>query len=255
MNKNFRRDLNREFDSITGSPSPALSARVRAALADNKPARTGPFWMAGLAAGLIAAIVVGVLVVASFNRHQTSVLPGTAPTPSASPRPSPIASPIASPSSSPVTTPTSNLPAFVCGSNTSISPPPAPLTAYVSAVRTGTHSGYDRITLTFTNDGLPSNIDIKPQNSATFASGGGKGGNVTIAGQAGILITISSADEHTVYTGPTDFKTGYAVLSEARQIQDFEGYVQCALGLKTTACYLAFTLAHPTRLVIDIQNT
>src|SRR5216684_6434627 len=83
MSKDFRRDLNREFDSISGSPSPALSARVRVALAENRPSRTGPFWMAGLAAGLIAAIVVGVLVVASFNRHQTSVLPGTAPTPSA----------------------------------------------------------------------------------------------------------------------------------------------------------------------------
>jgi hypothetical protein len=247
MNKNFRRDLNREFDSISGSPSPALSARVRSALAQGKQARTGPFWMAGLAAGLIAAIVVGVLVVASFNRHQTSVLPGTAPTPSASPS--------ASPSSSPVATPTSNLPAFVCGSNTSMSPPPAPLTAYISDVRTGTHAGYDRITITFTNDGLPFNIDIKPQNSATFASGGGKGGNVTIAGQAGILVTMYSVDEHTAYTGPTDFKTGYAVLAEARQIQDFEGYVQWALGLQSTACYRAFTLTNPTRLVIDIQNS
>ncbi len=253
MSQNFRRDLKREFDSISGSPSPALSARVRSALEQDRPARTGPFWMAGLAAGLIAVIVVGVLVVASFNRHQTGVLPGSPPTPT--PSASPSASPIASPSPSPVATPTSNLPAFVCGSNTSMSPPPAPLTAYVSDVRTGTHAGYDRITITFTNDGLPGNIDIKPQNSATFASGGGKGGNVTIAGQAGILITISSADEHTVYTGPTDFKTGYAVLAEARQIQDFEGYVQWALGLKTTACYRAFTLANPTRLVIDIQNS
>src|SRR5229473_3744661 len=100
MSQNFRRDLKREFDAISGSPSPALSARVRAALAENRPARTGPFWMAGLAAGLIAVIVVGVLVVASFNRHQTSNLPGTAPSPSASPSASP----------SPVATPTSNLP-------------------------------------------------------------------------------------------------------------------------------------------------
>jgi len=247
MSQNFRRDLKREFDAISGSPSPALSARVRAALAENRPARTGPFWMAGLAAGLIAAIVVGVLVVASFNRHQTGVLPAGAPTPSATPSSS------ASPSSSPVATPTSNLPAFVCGVNTSLSPQQAPLSAYVSDVRTGTHAGYDRITITFT-DGLPGSISLKPQNSATFASGGGQGGNVTIAGQAGILVTMSSADEHTAYTGATDFKTGYAVLAEARQIQDFEGYVQWALGLKSTACYRAFTLTGPTRLVIDIQN-
>ena len=242
MSQNFRRDLNREFDAISGSPSPALSARVRAALAENRPARTGPFWMAGLAAGLIAAIVVGVLVVASFNRHQTSVLPGTPP------------SPAPSPSSSPLATPTSNLPAFVCGVNTSLNPQQAPPSAYVSDVRTGTHAGYDRITITFT-DGLPGSISLKPQNSATFASGGGQGGNITIAGQVGILVTMSSADEHTSYTGPTDFKAGYAVLAEARQIQDFEGYMQWALGLKSTACYRAFTLANPTRLVIDIQNS
>ncbi len=256
MSKDFRRDLNREFDSISGSPSPALSARVRVALAENRPSRTGPFWMAGLAAGLIAAIVVGVLVVASFNRHQTSVLPGTAPTPSAAPSASPSASPTASLSASPspVATPTSNLPAFVCGVNTSLSPQQAPLSAYVSDVRTGTHAGYDRITITFT-DGLPGSISLKPQNSATFASGGGQGGNVTIAGQAGILVTMSSADEHTSYTGPTDLKTGYAVLAEARQIQDFEGYVQWALGLQSPACYRAFTLANPTRLVIDIQSS
>jgi hypothetical protein len=251
MSQNFRRDLNREFDAISGSPSPALSARVRAALAENKPARTGPFWMAGLAAGLIAAIVVSVLVVSNLGRH-TAIGPATIPSPS--PSPSASASPIASPSSSPAATPTANLPAFVCGVNTSLSPQQAPLSAYVSDVRTGTHAGYDRITITFTNE-LPGSISLKPQNSATFASGGGQGGNVTIAGQAGILVTMSSADEHTAYTGPTDFKTGYAVLAEARQIQDFEGYVQWALGLQSTACYRAFTLANPTRLVIDIQNS
>ncbi len=160
MSQNFRRDLNREFDSISGSPSPALSARVRSAVVQDRPARTGPFWMAGLAAALIAIIVVGVLVVASFNRHQTGVLPGTAPSPSASPSASP----------SPVATPTSNLPAFVCGVNTSLSPQQAPPSAYVSDVRTGTHAGYDRITITFT-DGLPGSISLKPQNSATFNPG------------------------------------------------------------------------------------
>src|SRR5260370_41051734 len=106
MSQNFRRDLNREFDAISGSPSPALSARVRAALAENRPARTGPFWMAGLAAGVIAVIVVGVLVVASFNRHQTGVRPGTPPTPSTTPSSNPSPTPAQTP-------PDSNLPAFV----------------------------------------------------------------------------------------------------------------------------------------------
>jgi hypothetical protein len=249
--ESFRHEISRAFDDMSGSPSPALSARVRSALSEKRQARPGPIWMAGVAAGLIALIIVGVLVASNLNRHLTGGVPAGGPT--TSPSAVATATPSASPSSSPSATPPSNLPAFVCGLNTSLSPPPAPLTAYVSDVRTGTHPGYDRITITFTN-GLPGSISLKPQNSATFASGGGKGGNVTIVGQAGILVTMSSADEHTAYSGPTDFKTGYAVLAEARQIQDFEGYVQWALGLQHTACYRVFTLTNPTRLVIDIQQ-
>ena len=252
--ESFRREIGRAFDAMSGSPSPALSARVRSALSERRPPRPGPIWMAGVAAGLIALIIVGVLVASNLNRHLTSGVPAGRPTasPSAVATATPSASPSASPSSSPSVTPTSNLPAFVCAS-TSLSPQQAPLTAYVSDVRTGTHAGYDRITITFTN-GLPGSISLKPQNSATFASGGGRGGSVTLAGQAGILVTMSSADAYTAYSGPTDFKTGYAVLAEAREIQDFEGYVQWALGLQHTACYRAFTLANPTRLVIDIQQ-
>ena len=80
MSQNFRRDLNREFDAISGTPSPALSARVRSALTQGRQARTGPFWAAGLAAGLIAAIVVSVLVVSNLGRH-TAIGPATIPSP------------------------------------------------------------------------------------------------------------------------------------------------------------------------------
>ncbi|HXL17990.1 MAG TPA: hypothetical protein VN961_10775, partial [Streptosporangiaceae bacterium] len=65
--ESFRRDLNRELDAISGSPSPALSSRVRAALNQPAPARPAPFWVAGLAAVLIAAIVIGLFVVANFQ--------------------------------------------------------------------------------------------------------------------------------------------------------------------------------------------
>src|SRR5713226_9101291 len=139
--ESFRRDLNRAFEAMSGPPSPALSARVRSALSERSPARPGPFWIAGLAATLIAAIVIGVFVVANFNRHLTSGVPGTVP--SASPTASASASPSVSPT--PVQTPPdASLPAFVCGAST-ISPQNPPLSAYVDAVRTCTHSGYDRI--------------------------------------------------------------------------------------------------------------
>jgi hypothetical protein len=246
MSQNFRRDLKREFDAISGSPSPALSARVRAALAENRPARTGPFWMAGVAAGLIAVIVVGVLVVASFNRHQTSVLPGTAPTPSTTPSSSPSPSPAQTP-------PDSNLPAFVCAGPVSLVGTGSPTVAFVDAVRTGTHPGYDRVTIEF-NNGEPGSVDMSPHDGTTFTQGA-SGQQVTLQGSTGLLVIIHGSDEHTAYTGPTDIKAGYSALLELRQVEDFEGTVQWGLGLSKTACYRAFYLTNPARLVIDIQSS
>lgn len=252
MSQNFRRDINREFAAISGSPSPALSARVRAALAENRPARTGPFWMAGLAAGLIAAIVVGVLVVASFNRHQTGVLPGAAPTPSATPSANPSPSPTPSPSSA-QTPPDSNLPAFVCAGPVSLTGTQSPAVAFVDAVRTGTHAGYDRVTIEF-NNGEPGSVDMSQHNGTTFTQGA-SGQQVTLQGSTGLLVIMHGADEHTAYSGSTDIKAGYSVLLELRQVEDFEGTVQWGLGLSKSACYRAFFLTNPARLVIDIQNS
>jgi len=256
MSQDFRRDLNKEFDAISGSPSPALSARVRSAVAQGKPARGGPFWMAGLAAGLIAAIVVGVLVVASFSRHQTSVLPATAPTPTPSASPSPVATVTPSVTPSPVpsaTPPDSNLPAFVCSGPVSLAGTGSPVVSFVDAVRTGTHTSYDRVTIEF-NNGEPANVDMSPHDGTTFTQGA-SGQQVTLQGSAGLLVIIHGADQHTAYSGPTDIKPGYSVLVELRQVEDFEGTVQWGLGLSRTACYRAFFLTSPARVVIDIQNS
>ena len=238
--ESFRRDLNRAFEAMSGSTSPALSARVRSALSERAPARPGPFWIAGVAAGLIAAIVIGVFVVSNFNRHLTSGVPGGLPSPS------PVQ-----------TSPDTNLPAFSCNSYTGFvmktTSPPQPPIAFIDMVRTGTHSGYDRITIEFQN-GVPAKVDVTTQSNATFTQGA-SGQSTTLAGNAGLLIVIHGADEHTAYSGTTDFKTNYPVLLEARQMEDFEGTVQWGLGLSKSACYRAFFLTNPTRLVIDIQTS
>ena len=82
---------------------------------------------------------------------------------------------------------------------------------------------------------------------------GASGQSVTLLGDSGLLVVIRGADEHTSYSGPTDFKTGYGKLREARQVEDFEGTVQWALGLSGTACYRVYVLKNPDRLVIDAQ--
>jgi hypothetical protein len=129
----------------------------------------------------------------------------------------------------------------------------SPTVAFVDAVRTGTHPGYDRVTIEF-NNGEPGSVDMSPHDGTTFTQGA-SGQQVTLRGSTGLLVIIHGSDEHTAYSGSTDIKTAYSVLLELRQVEDFEGTVQWGLGLSKTACYRAFYLTNPARLVIDIQNS
>lgn len=241
-NENFRGELKRAFEAMSGPPSPALSARVRSAVAEDRPGRTGPSWMAGLAAAVIAVIVIGAFLMAGPLNRRLPILP-------IGPHSSASASRVATPSASP--TADANPRAFVCGSSKPITVAGGPTVALIDNVRTGTHAGYDRITIEFSNT-IPDKVDLTTQNNATFTQGA-SGQRVTLAGSAGLLVVMHGADEHTSYSGPIDFKTGYPVMLEARQMEDFEGTVQWGLGLSKSACYRAFYLTNPTRLVIDIQ--
>ncbi len=245
-NENFRRELNHTFDEMSGSPSPALRDRVRSSIAQAPEAR-GPFWIATIAACVIAVVIVGVLFVGNPLRRPTSNAGVGAPTAS------PSASPSESPSESPSAMPDSNLPPFQCGTNIGPITQNGPVTAYVGDVRTGSHQGYDRVTITFSN-GAPREYELKKTNSATFTQSP-SGRAVVLPGSAGLLVIIRGADQHTSYSGPTDFKTGYKELLEARQVEDFEGVVQWGFGLSTSACHRAFLLTNPDRLVIDIEVT
>jgi hypothetical protein len=242
--EDFRRELGDSMDSISGSPDPALSERVRAALVE-APEQRGPVWAAALAAAVIAVILVGVLLVGNpLNRPPATSgnatgIPTTSPAPSPSPNPSPTASPAAT--------------QFTCGASSSFTghqPPPT----FIDGIRTGTHAGYDRLTIEFQN-GRPNSIVLTPKNSATFTPVGGRVGSpVTLAGHDGLNIRIFSTDAHTAYSGPRDIKTGYSGLLEVRVIDDFEGSMDIGLGLSKAACYHAFILTTPTRLVIDIRT-
>lgn len=248
-NENFRREIGHVFDEVAGSPSAALSDRVRSSLAE-VPEQRGPFWIAGVAAAVIAAVVIGVLFVANpLNRPANSIGPGVGSSPTPSVSPSPGASPGTSPEPSP--TPDSTLPPFVCASSAPISSAQAPAVAFIDDLRTGTHPGYDRLTVQFQN-GQPASIELRPQPGATFTNSP-KGDQVTLTGKNGVLVIIHGADLHTSYSGSTDIKTGYATLVEVRQLEDFEGVVQLGLGVSGATCYRAFILSNPSRLVIDIQ--
>lgn len=233
-NENFRRELNSAFDQISGAPSPSLRDRVRSSIGQAPEAR-GPYWIAGVAAAVMAALIVGILFVANSNRPSTSHGPGPVVT---------SATPVPSLSQTP--TP------FVCASQAPINSSSAPAVAFVDALRTGTHPGYDRLTVEFQN-GKPSSIEFRPQSGTSFIQGA-SGQTVRLAGKNGILVVIHGADLHTSYSGSTDTKTGYSTLVEVRSVEDFEGVVQLALGVNGPVCYRAFMLTNPARLVIDVQT-
>jgi hypothetical protein len=46
----------------------------------------------------------------------------------------------------------------------------------------------------------------------------------------------------------------YQILKEARQTEDYEGYVGWALGLSKLACMRVFTLTDPARLIVDFTT-
>jgi hypothetical protein len=230
----FHREMGDAFDSISGSPDPALAERVRAALIE-APEHRGPVLAAALAAAVIAVILVGILLIVNpLNRPPALSHGGPFPTVVPSASPSPTAAPCLV---DPLTLTTET----------------APPLGFIDAVRTGTHTGYDRVTIEF-QSGTTGTIQVIPQPSTKFMTDP-KGDIVSVAGKYGLLIKITGADNHTSFTGSTDIKSPtFPGMKEARLIGDFEGKVQWAVGLTASACYRAVMMQSPTRLVIDIPT-
>jgi hypothetical protein len=243
-NDDFRRELNIAFDDIAGSPSRVLRDRVRSSLRQ-APELRGQYWVAAVAAGVIAVLVVAVLLVANLPKAPSPIT-GGAPGPTATP--SPTGSPTPSPS------PTSQLPPFACAVHDFVSATTqsTPSVVYISALRTGTHQTYDRITIEFAN-GVPHDLQVSAPSAGTTFALSPSGQSVTLKGDHGILVTIHGTDLHTSYSGSLDIVTGYTTLAEVRKVQDFEGVVQIGLGVNGSGCYRAFWMTNPDRLEIDIQ--
>ena len=73
-NENFRRELGQVFDDMAGTPSAALPDRVRSSVAQ-APEQRGPFWIAGVAAAVIAVVLIGVLVGTALLRSWPHKIP------------------------------------------------------------------------------------------------------------------------------------------------------------------------------------
>lgn len=144
--------------------------------------------------------------------------------------------------------PGTNLPQFECadahGGKTGV--------ANVITARMSSDPGFDRFVLQF--DGIVPTYDVKRQPKPVFSQGA-SGQTVTLQGTAGVFVNVHSATGVTTFTGSTDIvQAGNPVLLEARQTQDFEGFVSWGLGLSKPACMRVFTLTDPARLVVDFKQ-
>jgi hypothetical protein len=161
---------------------------------------------------------------------------------------------ISPPPVSPPTPPSTTLPDFACsdasGGTTGV--------ANVTTARVAeSAAGYDRFVLQL--DSIVPTYTVKRQDKPVFPLGA-SGQTVTLSGTAGVLVTVHSATGATTFTGPSDLvHPEYKLLVEARQTQDFEGYVSWGLGLSKPACMRVFTIPavegiSPARLVVDFQT-
>ena len=158
-NEDFRRELNNVFDDVSGSPPANLRDRVRTGVTQ-APERRAPYWIAGVAACLIGAVIVGVLYVRGPLRPGTAGGPLPSPSPSAAATPSTQPTPSASPSASP----------FVCTSqNGTVTPSGSPAqSAFISALRPAAHGTYDRLVIDFAN-GVPAGVTVQVQSGTRFS--------------------------------------------------------------------------------------
>lgn len=124
--------------------------------------------------------------------------------------------------------------------------------ANLSGVRVAEQIGFDRLVLQF-DTRVPS-YTVKRQAKPTFRNGA-SGQAVALSGTAGVLVQVHSASASGTYSGPTDIShPEFAVLVEAKIVEDFEGYLSWGVGLNKPACLRAFTLSDPARLVIDFKT-
>ena len=127
--------------------------------------------------------------------------------------------------------------------------------ATLREMRHGRHEDYDRVVLEF--DGVP------PQCTAEFVdqlTADGSGLPVSLPGNAflsvGMFPSSSAGDDgRRAYTGPDEFETPDLTNVVAVTITgDFEGYLHVGVGMRDRTHYQVFSLADPTRVVIDVGH-
>lgn len=172
----------------------------------------------------------------------------TPPTQSSTqPLPTPTATAPATPTATPVPTPVACTP--LSGGSAS--------RARITDMRIGTSGGHDTLVIQFDTAVTRYELTSNPT-GVQFAGGGGKGGSFTLAGTFGLRLNILNLDWTVApgdqYPHGTDLKQSAPALLEARQIGDFEGTANIAIGLSQATCGAVSILSGPPRLVIQFAT-
>lgn len=185
-----------------------------------------------------------------------SASPSISSPPSGSASPS-VAQPSESAAETPTTTPTAkatdDLGAFSC--DLPIRGAGNVARAQITDVRVGTHAGYDRVVVEF-DAGIPP-YTLDEVNPPLLADPSGMEMHVegsafwSLVLQGGTRVNL---DGSMSYSGRTDFTPDFPALAELVEAGDFEAVSSWFIGLHESTCARVLTLAHPARLVIDIQQ-
>jgi hypothetical protein len=129
--------------------------------------------------------------------------------------------------------------------------------ARITDLRIETSGGLDTLTVQF--DSAITHYQLTANATGSqFNGGGGKGGTFRLMGSFGVRLDISNLN-WTVppgdqYPHGTDLAQPAPVLAEVRQIGDFEGIANIAIGLSRDVCPNVTTLSDPPRLVIQFAT-
>lgn len=141
---------------------------------------------------------------------------------------------------------------FAC--TASVTVPKTTDRAQITAVRVGTHDGYDRVTFEFAA-GIPLTT-IAGVLGPLYADASGL--PLDVAGTIFLQVTINGgtkvSDGGLTYAGPTNFEPGFDRLLQLREGGDVEAVSTWYLGLDEGGCYRVITLTGPSRLVIDVEH-
>ncbi len=130
--------------------------------------------------------------------------------------------------------------------------------ARITDMRIGTTGGLDTLTIQF-DTAITHYLLSANSTGVRFTGGGGKGGMFTLAGSFGVRLDISNLNwtdpPGNQYPHGTDLTQSAPVLEEARQIGDFEGIDNIAIGLTRQVCPQISTMSEPPRLVIQFATS